>query len=115
MENDSSKAKNLDFWDFESVKDPNKIVQKKSLFPQDREVTKKEMEFVKNKLKQRLLRFQDSSCFNYLDAYYNFYLKTYNSKSNEDLNKNFDLSIKCLKLFTYCFEIEQEEKNKLKI
>lgn len=107
--NNSESQKKLDFWDFEALRDPNKKIEKKSAFPKERIVNKKEMEFYFEKLWTRISYYKDNSCFNFLEGFYNFTKKTYYSYNLEEASKNFDKSQKCLLLFSYCWEIDRKE------
>jgi hypothetical protein len=101
--------KSLDFWDFEALKDPSKQIERKSPFPTDRLVTRKEMDFYFEKLWGRISKYKDNKCFHFLEGYYNFTKETYESGSVEEAAKSFDRSHMCLKLFTYCWELDKKE------
>jgi hypothetical protein len=102
--------KNLEFWNFteEGLKFWEKTAFQTS-FPAGKLAKSEEMIKINETLKKRLEFFKSSSCYNYLDCYYDYYIKTYNSKTEEIMEKNWDTSFKCLKLFTYCWELEQKE------
>ncbi len=103
--------KNLEFWNFteEGIVLEDKSAFK-STYPDGKVASHEEMNKINETLKRRLQFFKNSSCYNYLDCYYDYYLKTLNSKNEETMDKNCDYSLQCLKLFTFCWEIEQEEK-----
>jgi hypothetical protein len=100
--------KDLEFWNFseEGLKFWEKTAFETS-FPSGKVANTDEMRRIHDTLKNRMQIFNNSSCYNYLDCYYNYYLKTYNSRTDEEIDKNSDYSFQCLKLFTYCWELEQ--------
>jgi hypothetical protein len=107
-DNDTETQKKLDFWDFEALRDPNKRIERKSPFPNDRIVNKKEMDFYFEKLWGRISNYKDNKCFNFLEGFYNFAKKTYLSSNLDEASKNFDRSQMCLQLFSYCWEIDKK-------
>ncbi len=105
----------LDFWDFEAIRDPSKEVLKKSQFPVDREVPNKEMNFYFDKLYKRIEKFKDNKCYHLLEAYYINSKKVFESKKATDMAINYDNANTCLKLFTYCWELDKiENQNNIK-
>ena len=112
-QNQGGYKENLEFWNFtdEGLRFCEKTAFETS-FPQGKLATSDEMKSINETLTKRLQNFKNSSCYSYLDCYYDYYIKTQNSKTDEDIEKNFDYSLKCLKLFTFCWEIEREEKIK---
>lgn len=105
--------KNLEFWNFSE--DGLKFWENtafESSYPLGKIAKIEEMKKISETLKNRLQFFKDSSCYNYLDCYYDYFLKTYNSKTEENVQKNYNISFQCLKLFTYCWELEQKEIHK---
>ena len=104
-----NKTPHLDFWNFEALRDPRKYIPKKSAFPEDRVVPRKEMDFYLEKLSGRMSRYKDSKCYNYLEGYLNFIRKVYESKNEEEMKKSYDNSLKSLKLFTFCWDSERQE------
>jgi len=102
--------KDLEFWNFteEGLNFSDRSAFQSS-FPDGKLASYEEMKKIHQTLKNRMQIFKNSSCYNYLECFYDFYLKTYNSKNDEQMEKNYDLSMKCLKLYTFCWEFEKEE------
>lgn len=102
---DNNKDKReLGFWRF----DEKEVIVFDTPFPKDRTVSSKEMEFVNQKLFNRISKYKNSSCFNYLQGYHDFYIKTIDSKNNEELEHNSNNSMLCLKLFALCYQHEEK-------
>jgi hypothetical protein len=77
----------------------------------ERLLTRKEMEFINHKLYTKIMKYKDSSCFNFLENYYDYYLKVLNSGKDDDIIDNYNNSMNNLKFFTFCYE-KNENKNK---
>jgi hypothetical protein len=104
--NTTNSQPKLDFWNFTNTNDPTEI--KKSAFPKDKLVSTKEMTFYFEKLYNRISKYKDSKCFDYIQGYYDFNLNVYNSKNEFDVKRNYDYSQLCLKLFNSCMVKEKE-------
>jgi hypothetical protein len=106
--------KDLEFWNFtEEGLNFSARSAFQSSFPDGKLASYEEMNKIHQTLKNRMQILKNSSCYNYLECYYDFYLKTYNSKNEDQMEKNFDYSMKCLKLYTFCSEFEKEEGNQM--
>lgn len=109
-QNDNFKnGKKLSFWDFRDETDDDEIIE--PAFPKTL-IPKKQMNYMHERLYDRIIKYQNSSCFGYMKAYYIFYRKAFDSKTDEDLQINSNNSLRSLKLFTYCLEVEEEQKYK---
>lgn len=100
----AGEKKQLGFWRFgEDAK-----IDVQSPFPKNEILSSKEMHRVNEKLYNRLLKYKNSSCFNYLQGYYDFYTKAYNSKTEYEVIEHSNNATSSLKLFTLCHEKEKE-------
>jgi hypothetical protein len=107
MENNKNEKKELYFWSFLDEKADSNKIEHTNPFP-DKYVSNSQMRHYHNKLLNRIQYYEQSTCFNYLRAYYDYYLKTYSSKTPLEAGNNFNNSMRSLKMFTFCYEMEQE-------
>ena len=69
-------------------------------------LSNREMQFNNDKLYARLSKYKNSSCYHFLQSFYDFYLLSVNSKNEKSLDTNYNNAVTCLKLFSYCWEDE---------
>ncbi len=104
------KAKDLFFWNFLNGNDKDRDdVKYEDPFPKQY-VSSKQMEFYTNKLHDRIQFYSTSECKNYLDKFYDYYMKTYNSSNKNELKENETKAERYLRLFSICYEVETECK-----
>lgn len=98
--------KNLSFWQFG---DKHEEVETSQL-PYDRLVSSKEMQYMNDRLYARMSKYKDSSCYIFLEEYYDIYLSVQKVKKHKEIENNMKTGLKWLKLFTYCYEMENKMK-----
>lgn len=100
--------KDLSFWNFsEKVKEFEGL-------PQNKLLKKREIDMIFENLHDRIKKFENNPCYNYLDGFYNFLNKTKNSKNYSELQINYENSKKSLDLFRFCLVLsENEESDKI--
>jgi hypothetical protein len=97
------------FWNLEDGKFETIDPLKDFNFAQQTLLTKEENEFNHDKLYARILKYKDSKCFSFLNAFYDFYLLSANAQNEKIMGTHFSNANVSLNLFAYCWENEYKE------